>query len=423
MGTTTAKADQQGHPDTAAGEPPLVPLRRNLRFQTLWAGQAASTLGLHLADTAYPLLLLAMTGSSTLAGAFGALQICASVVFGLHGGSVADRYDRRRVLLVADTVRLAAAASVPLALALDRLTVPHTLLVALVIGATIGYTGPIRLIAVRSVVPPAQLSQALAQDEARMSGAGLIGPPLAGYLFGLGRAVPFLGTVVTAALSIASALLVRFPGRPEAPSQTPQGGVLAGFRFLAADRVLRPALAVILVTNLTGTAMLLPVIVLLRGHGTSSGGIGLALAGEAVGALAGALLVTGLHRRFGPGLLLLAVAWLGVPVLLVPLLPGGPVAVFAALFTMGLGTPALRVMIDVLVFRQTADELRGRVIAATMTLLTVGMPAGMLGSGLLLDHLSPGTALSVIAGLLAAALLPATVSRTLRRAVWPAPTA
>ncbi|MFI9328070.1 MFS transporter [Kitasatospora sp. NPDC052868] len=423
MGTTTAQADQQGHPDTAVGEPPLVPLRRNLRFQTLWAGQAASTLGLHLADTAYPLLLLAMTGSSTLAGAFGALQICASVVFGLHGGSVADRYDRRRVLIVADTVRLAAAASVPLALALDRLTVPHTLLVALVIGATIGYTGPIRLIAVRSVVPPAQLSQALAQDEARMSGAGLIGPPLAGYLFGLGRAVPFLGTVVTAALSIASALLVRFPGRPEASSRTPQGGVLAGFRFLAADRVLRPALAVILVTNLTGTAMLLPVIVLLRGHGTSSGGIGLALAGEAVGALAGALLVTRLHRRFGPGVLLLAVAWLGVPVLLVPLLPGGPVAVFAALFTMGLGTPALRVMIDVLVFRQTADELRGRVIAATMTLLTVGMPAGMLGSGLLLDHLSPGTALSVIAGLLAAALLPATSSRTLRRAVWPAPTA
>ncbi|MFF1903352.1 hypothetical protein [Kitasatospora sp. NPDC058218] len=121
----------------------------------------------------------------------------------------------------------------------------------------------------------------------------------------------------------------------------------------------------------------------------------------------------------GPGALLLAVGRLCVPVMPAPLLPGGPAVVFAGLFVLGLGTPTPRVMIDILVFRRVADELCGRAIAATMTLFTVGMPAGTLGSGLLLDHLSPTAALAAIAGLLAVAPPPATVGRTLRRSTWP----
>ncbi|MFD8698159.1 MFS transporter [Kitasatospora purpeofusca] len=438
-GTTTTSTRTNAATNAAPAAPP-VPLRRNWRFQALWAGQACSTLGLQIIDTAYPLLLLALTGSSTLAAAFGALQIGASVLFGIHGGSVADRYDRRRILIVGDTTRLIACASVPLAMALGRLTVAHSLLVAVVVGATIAYTGPVRLLAVRSVVPPEQLRQALAQDEARMSGAGLIGPPLAGALFGLGRAAPFVGTALTSLLSLVVALLVRFPGRPESPSdnskaggtggtdvtagtRSTKGAALAGYRYLAGSALLRPILAVVLLINLAGTAMLLPVMVVLRGQGTSDAGIGLALAGEAVGALAGALLVRRLHRLAGPGALLLAVSWLTVPVILAPLLPGGPATVFAGLFLVGLGVPTLRVMIDLLVFQQVPDALRGRVIAATMTMFTVGMPAGMVGSGLLLDHLSPAAALGTVAALLAAGLVPATAGRTLRRATWPDRTA
>ncbi|MCX4686130.1 MFS transporter [Kitasatospora purpeofusca] len=437
MSTGTTSAITNGATQ-APPAPPPVALRRNWRFQALWAGQAGSTLGLQIIDTAYPLLLLALTGSSTLAAAFGALQIGASVVFGIHGGAVADRYDRRRILIIGDSTRLIACASVPLAMALDRLTVAHSLLVAVVVGATIAYTGPVRLLAVRSVVPPEQLRQALAQDEARMSGAGLIGPPLAGALFGLGRAAPFVGTALTSLLALVVAVLVRFPGRPASQAGdatdtdhtdgtkdtgSANGAALAGYRYLARSALLRPILAVVLLINLAGTAMLLPVMVGLRGQGTSDAGIGLALAGEAVGALVGAVLVRRLHRLAGPGVLLLAVSWLTVPVILAPLLPGGPATVFAGLFLVGLGVPTLRVMIDLLVFQQVEDALRGRVIAATMTMFTVGMPAGMVGSGLLLDHLSPAAALGTVAALLAAGLVPATAGRTLRRATWPDRTA
>ncbi|MFD0402021.1 MFS transporter [Kitasatospora sp. NPDC127121] len=433
-----SKTAEEALAKAEAATPP-VPLRRNLRFQALWAGQAAATLGMRIGDTAFPLLVLALTGSSTAAGAFGAVQMVTTLLLGVHGGVVADRLDRRRVLIASDAARLLVTATVPVAMAFDRLALAHLLLVAAAVGATIAYSGPIRLLALRSVVAPEQLPQALAQDEARMTGAALAGPPLAGFLYGLGSAVPFLGTALASLLALVAALVVRFPGRP-APAQpsgeataqpnrepggaepAPEsGGALAGFRLLAASPLLRSALAVLLVVNLAGTALMLPVMVLLRDGGTGSAGIGLALAGEAVGALAGTVLVSRLHRLAGPGVLLLLVAWTAVPVTLAPLLPGGVVTVFAALFVVGIGVPALRVMLDLLVFRQVPDELRGRVIAATMTLLTAGMPAGTLGSGLLLDHLSPAVALTAISVLLAAALLPATVSRTLRRAAWPAP--
>ncbi|MFD7828653.1 MFS transporter [Kitasatospora sp. NPDC059803] len=441
-----SKTAEEALAKAEAATPP-VPLRRNLRFQALWAGQAAATLGMRIGDTAFPLLVLALTGSSTAAGAFGAVQMVTTLLLGVHGGVVADRLDRRRVLIASDAARLLVTATVPVAMAFDRLTLAHLLLVAAAVGATIAYSGPIRLLALRSVVAPEQLPQALAQDEARMTGAALAGPPLAGFLYGLGSAVPFLGTALASLLALVAALVVRFPGRPAAaqpsgeadaqpsgeataqPNREPggaeptpeSGGALAGFRLLAASPLLRSALAVLLVVNLAGTALMLPVMVLLRDGGTGSAGIGLALAGEAVGALAGTVLVSRLHRLAGPGVLLLLVAWTAVPVTLAPLLPGGVVTVFAALFVVGIGVPALRVMLDLLVFRQVPDELRGRVIAATMTLLTAGMPAGTLGSGLLLDHLSPAVALTAISVLLAAALLPATVSRTLRRAAWPAP--
>lgn len=62
----------------AAAPPALVPLRRNWRFQLLWGGAASAMLGTCIADTAYPLLLLAMTGSPSLAGAFGAVQFTVS---------------------------------------------------------------------------------------------------------------------------------------------------------------------------------------------------------------------------------------------------------------------------------------------------------------------------------------------------------
>ena len=71
-----------------AGAPPApVPLRRNLQFQTIWIGSAASTLGVAVADVAYPLAILAVTGSPGRAGLFAAVQALGVLLAGLRPAS------------------------------------------------------------------------------------------------------------------------------------------------------------------------------------------------------------------------------------------------------------------------------------------------------------------------------------------------
>ena len=104
-----------GHPAAGAPEAPR-PLWRNLQFQLLWTGQSAATLGTSVADIAYPLAILALTGSPAQAGLFGAMQAAAAVVAGLPGGHLADRFDGRRIVVAAEAGRAAVTAGVVVAL-------------------------------------------------------------------------------------------------------------------------------------------------------------------------------------------------------------------------------------------------------------------------------------------------------------------
>src|SRR6202453_257654 len=92
----------------AASSPTLKatgPLRQNLRFQALWIGSTSSTLGVAVADIAYPLLILMITGSPAKAGLFAAVQTIGMLAAGLPAGSLADRYDPRSIVLVAAPCR------------------------------------------------------------------------------------------------------------------------------------------------------------------------------------------------------------------------------------------------------------------------------------------------------------------------------
>src|ERR1022692_1764424 len=98
--------------------PADLPLRRNRQFQTLWAGSAAAALGLNVADVAYPLAILAVTGSPAETGLFAAVQAAGMIVAGLPAGHLVDRRSPRTVLIIAETGRVAVTAAVAAAVAL-----------------------------------------------------------------------------------------------------------------------------------------------------------------------------------------------------------------------------------------------------------------------------------------------------------------
>ncbi|MFI0723308.1 MFS transporter [Streptomyces sp. NPDC021224] len=403
--------------------PAAVPLRRNRRFQALWLGAAAANLGQETVEVAAPLLVLGLTGSPALAGLFGFAEVGTAILAGLPAGVAVDRLDRRRVLLVAEVVRVLALVLVAGCLAAGVAGVGLLLGAAVVLGASTAFGAPARMLLLRAVVPDHQLTAALSRDEARGGAAALAGPPLGGALFLASRALPFAAAAVGFAVSFCCALAVRPPAAKapavRGPGPRPAAEALAGLRELVADRLLRAALAVICCFYFSVTAAVLVVVVALRHQHHSPGAIGLALTGTAVGMLAGAALVPRLDRRLGPGAVLLTASALTTAGVGLLALPFGPVWVFAILALAGLGLPALRVLVDILVFRRIPDHRRGRTMAATMTLIGAGAPLGSLTAGLALQLLGVTGALALIAAAQAAVTTAGLRSRHVMSSHWP----
>jgi MFS family permease len=397
----------------------VIPLRRNLRFQTFWTGSVSATLGQAVGDTAYPLAIVTMTGSPGKAALFSAVLIAGMLVAGLPVGWLADRYDSQRLVLLANAIQMAVACVVAIALTSGWLTLPLLVVAAVVLGVGQALGGAANILLLRSIVPGEQLTLALTQDELRINGASLAGPAIAGALYGLHHVAPF--TFTAAAFFVAFTAAVFLPAglaRP-APDQKPaEGGMLAGLRELWGQPVLRAAVTLIMGFNTVGVGLELVVIVILRHQAVPPYAIGLALGIGAAGGLAGAPLVKLLHR-LPPGVLLIVVCGTEVPLLLLLAVPFGPWWAAGVLFTGLLGLPALRVLGDILIIRQAPPERRGRVVAATMTLIALGAPVGMAGCGLLLQYLPAQTAMLILAAGMAVVTAYGLASSDLRHARWP----
>ncbi|HZN73496.1 MAG TPA: MFS transporter [Micromonosporaceae bacterium] len=398
-----------------------LPLRRNARFQLLWIGSAASTLGSQTVQLAYPLLVLAVTNSPVQAGLVGAAQLVGMLMVAVPAGPLIDRWDRRRILVGCEAVRAAGVASVAAAVLLDRVTVPHLMAVAWTLGGAGALFTPARLTAVRAVVPPDQLRPALAQEEARGYAAALAGPPLGGFLYGVARALPFVVDAVSYVVSLVCVLAARVPRRPaEATRADGIAGQLAeGLRWMWARPFLRAVAGFSLAVNLATTALALPVIVLIVDRGGSSTVVGVALAMMGAGGLVGTLVAARIGRMLPPGRLALAVGWLLAVLLPLTTLPLGPLWPGLVLATVMVVLPAANVSLQATMLAGIPDGLQGR-IGSLLMLSSLGIaPVGSMLGGYLTEKLGPVPSLGLLGLLLAAFSAVATVTPTLRAGAGP----
>ncbi|HEX5121492.1 MAG TPA: MFS transporter [Pseudonocardiaceae bacterium] len=203
------------------------PLRRNADFQLLWFGSTMTFLGNEAADIAYPLAVLALTGSPAKAALFGVVQTLAMLLAGLPAGTVVDRHNRKHLLVGTEIVRTSAAAVMVLAVATHQLTLATVLGVAAVLGAATPFASTARMVLVRAVVPAEQLTSALTQEQVRDGVSQLAGPPLGGFLYGVRQQLPFVFSAFTFAASLVCALLIRVP-RDATPRDDAPGGSCSG---------------------------------------------------------------------------------------------------------------------------------------------------------------------------------------------------
>ncbi|WP_159029174.1 MFS transporter [Streptomyces viridochromogenes] len=397
----------------------LIPLRLNWNFQFYWIGATAGGLGTSIVNLAVPLLILSSTHSPALAGGYSAVLTISQLALGIPAGVVADRINRRALLITTEVIRLLSVAGLVAALLRDDVSWIKIVLLAIALGAALALGTPVRALVLRSIVPPEQLTQALSQDEIRIRVASLFGPVLAGALYEVGQLGPFIAILVGYGIALGTASLVPFDGRVQRKAQASLRGVTAGISFLWRDTTFRALVSLSAVANLLAVAVVLPAVLLLQHQHYGGGAIGFALTGEALGGMVGAFLTRWLHSLMAPGKLLLILSWCTVLPVVALVIPWGLIWVFAMLFVIGVGVPARMVALDIMVFRRANDEVRGRVISVVLFAQAIGSSFGNTLTGFLLSILSPQGAVWTICLAVTVPLVFLTAGKSLRQASWP----
>ncbi len=402
-------------PEPGGGHPP-PPLHRNRDFALLWSSQAVSVLGSQVSLPAYPLLVLAMTGSPALAGLVGFARTLPNLVLQLPAGVLVDRWDRKRLMIGCDAVRAVGLASVVLAIGLGRPTLAQLVVVAFVEGTMTVLFELAQPGAIRRVVPPEQISAAVSRNEARIRGAWLLGQPLGGFLFGLSRLAPFVADLVSYVVSLAGLTLMRADFQEE--RQAGRRHLLAeareGVVWLWRHPFLRTAVLLLGGANLGLQALVLVLIVVARGHGAPPAVVGVMLGGVGVGGLAGAMVAVGLQQRLSARVILTGATWVWAGLMPLVALTANPYLLGALLALMTSVGPALNVVVGTFQLRLVPDALLGRVTSVALVVAFGAIPLGSLAAGLLLQWAGPlVTVLALAAWMLALALV-ATLSPGIR---------
>jgi predicted MFS family arabinose efflux permease len=399
---------------SATREPAVTPLSRNRDFLLLWSGSAVSILGSTASTVAYPLLVLAITGSPGAAGLAGFVALLPMLVFQLPAGAVVDRFDRRRVMIVCDATRATALTSVVLALAFDELHLAHVLAVGFVEGTMSVCHGLAASAAIPNVVHPSQLAGALARNEARERGATMLGTPLGGILFGLGRVVPFVLDALTYLVSLVTLLFIRKEFQAERTS-TERPHLLAGVRWLWRNAFLRTATFLVAGSNLLFRAMFLIVVVMAADRGASPAAIGV-LFGVAGGAgLLGSLAASWCQRRLSLRTTVIGANWLWALLMVAIVTTEDFLVLGAAYAAMWFVGPLWNVAIASYQLEITPDHLQGRVLGAVSTIAFGAVPIGSLVGGYLIEALDPRTAATILTGWMVVLAAAATLSRAVRQ--------
>jgi MFS family permease len=399
--------------------PEPEPLRRNRDFKVLLTSQAISALGDAVTFTALPLLVLALTGSGLMMGIVGALGMLPDLFFGMVAGALADRGDRRRMMLLADLGRAALTALIPISVMLGGPTIavilvvvaPLSVLRALFIA---GYSASVPMLVGRT-----ELGRALSIFEAIYSFGFIIGPAIAGFLAATIGPGPTLA--IDAASFALSSLAIAFMRRDlRAPTDRPPASLAADIRegidFILGHPVLR---SIILFWGLVAitTAPLVTILAVLvtRDRGFDEAVLGLVLTAFGIGTVVGALLTSRARRRPVAPFMLGGTTGIGVLALVVAVSDRIPVLLAAAALA---GVCQSLVFLTYITARTNyvPDVLLGRVGSTARTISLGLQPVGMLAGGLLIDLTSGSTTIALMGVVLIGLALVFTPVAPLRRA-------
>jgi MFS family permease len=367
---------------------------RDYRFFT--AANCFSTLGMQMLSVAVSWDLYLASHSPVVLGNVGLVQVAPFLFFALIAGHVADRYDRRKIILITQALYLLSSA----VLIFSGLSVTVIYTCLFLTATARAFQGPARLSILPHVVPVEHLGNAIAWNSSVQELASVSGPALAGILLASrGSRVVYVTQAACAAMVLVSYAAIRFRPKVAAAKTT----IGEGIRFLFRDKLILSASSLDMFAVLFGgAAALLPIfsVEILKGGAHTLGWL---RAAPSIGAVLMALVLA--HRRkieHAGRALLWTVAGYGVATIVFGFSRSMWLS-FAALVLTGAFDNISVVLRHSLLQTQTPDWVRGRVLAVNNIFISCSNQLGAVESGLTAQWF--GAVPSVVGGGLATLLI------------------
>ena len=382
-------------PDTPPPPSALAPFRYPA-FRAIWIANLASNMGSMIQSVAAAWLMTELTRSHLLIALVQAGATIPILLLGIFAGAIADNFDRRRVMLAAQTGMLLVSAALTLTTYLDAITPLTLLFFTLAVGCGTALNGPAWQASVRLQVGPRDLPQAIALNTIAYNLARSVGPALGGLL------ISIVGTAAAFGLNAISYIVLIVVLLRWHPETTPRRrtsmltAIAAGIRFCAHSNPVRRVLirGFAFGFGAAGFQALLPSLVRDRLHGTEVI-YGLCLAAFGAGSIFGALLVSSARHRWGSDRVVTAASLIFaaamLPVTLTASLPWTIVAAFVA----GGAWVSMLTTLNVAMQLRSPEEILGRCLSIYQAVTFGAMALGAYALGLIADLASLPTAILV----------------------------
>lgn len=383
----------------------------NRDFRLMWVGAFVSTTGTWMQTVAQAWVVYSMTDSAFLLGVDAFLATIPMILFSLIGGVVADRFERKKILVASQLLQMTFALVLAALIYSGRVEVWHIFILSFLTGSVQSFGGPAYQALLPLLVKREQMTNAIALNSMQFNLARMLGPVLAGLaLKELGAAACFALNAASFIPVTLSLLAIHASFRPDrSAKKSVMHEMREGVTFVATDRGIAQLTIVAFVSTFLGTPLLtlLPVVAK-EVFSLGASGYGWMLTASGAGSVAGAVLVASLGHGRGQGrTAVVCQALFAMMLFSFAMSRSIPLSVIT-LFISGAALLGVITTVSSLVQLNTAEAMRGRVMSIFMMAFRGGMPLGNLLTGWVAEHFSATRALAanaIVLGTFAAFLL------------------
>ncbi|ADG15135.1 major facilitator superfamily MFS_1 [Paraburkholderia atlantica] len=367
---------------TDPADSPHFSLPKHPPFQRFWCTRILSSLSFQMLAVAMGWHIYALTHSAFALGLVGLAQFLPMFLLTLVVGHVADRYDRRRIAAVCQSLESVAALLFAIGTFSGWISAPVIYVLAACVGASRAFESPAVSSLLPAVVPRGYLPKATAWSTSANQTAQIAGPALGGLLYGIGPGAAYLACTLSFAAAAASVWSIPLQVKPASRAPVTLESIFSGIAFIRREPVILGALSLDLFAVLFGGATaLLPIFARDVLHAGPIG-LGLLRSGTAIGALAGTIWLAHFPLRNRPGAAMFGgVIAFGIATIVFGMSHHFLVSLLALMVLGASDTISVVVRLSLVQLR-TPDEMLGRVSAVNSLFIGTSNQLGEFESGL-----------------------------------------